>query len=212
MIASDLNNPEFQGATNPDSRLAVRFYTKAVKNEYETKQQGHPIFFNMDYVQIMVPGDDKTIIDQPARDDHKARFPLQWAHYKNCKQDDSHEMGTPLSEWPILQTSQVEELRGLKFYTVESIANASDSNIQCIGMIAGMSPYSFRERAQRFLKVAHEEAYAGAVEEKNKLLEVELAENRAKMAEMEAKLAQLLEASVSEKPKRGRKPKAETVE
>jgi hypothetical protein len=45
----------------------------------------------------------------------------------------------------------VEELRALKFYTVESVANAADAQLQRIGMVAGMSPYAFRDAAVRFL-------------------------------------------------------------
>lgn len=205
MIASDVDNPNFVGAQNPDSRLAVRFYSKSVQNAFETERQGRPIFFDVDYVQIFVPGDQNSVIDTIARDDHKNRFPVQWARFKNTKDENAHEMGTPLKEWPRISASQAEELRALKFYTVEAIANASDAAIQNVGMIAGMSPYAFREHAQRFLKVATEDASINETEEKNKQLEAELELNRVRMAEMEAKLAQLLE----QKPtaKRGRKPK-----
>lgn len=204
MIASDDNNPNFVGAHNPDSRLAVRFYIKPVKNEFESERQGHPIFVDMDFVQIFVPGDNNSVIDQPVREDHKSRFPIQWAHYQNKKDTRTHEIGTPLTEWPRITPSQAEELRALKFYTVESIANASDASIQNIGMLTGMSPYAFREHAQRYLKVASQDAGLNEVEEKNKQLEAELNENRVRMAELEAKLAQLLEAKPA---KRGRKPK-----
>ncbi|HET8687155.1 MAG TPA: hypothetical protein VFM18_10920, partial [Methanosarcina sp.] len=124
MIASDQDNPAFQGAYNPDSRLAVRFYVRAVENAYETQLQGRPIYMDQDYVEIFVPGDNNTIIDQPVREDHKKRFPIQWAHFQNQHANDTREIGTPLAEWPQVTKAQVEELRALKFYTVESVANA----------------------------------------------------------------------------------------
>ena len=217
MIASDADNPQFQGAHNPDSRLAVRFYVRAVENAYETAAQGRPIFTDVDYVEIFVPGDNNTIIDQPVRDDHKKRFPIQWAHFQNQHAKDTREIGTPLAEWPQITKSQGEELRALKFYTVDSVANASDQNIMRLGMIAGMSPYAFREKAQQFLKMAsgvavanEAEHHAKEVEAKNAELAAKLAENNATIALLQAQMAQLLE-STNQPAKRGRKAK-EAVE
>ena len=80
MLASDLNNPEFVGASNPDARLSVVFFSKPLKNNFRTEQEGRPIFDDCDMVRIYVPGDDKNIVETFVRDDHKRRFPLQWAH------------------------------------------------------------------------------------------------------------------------------------
>ena len=215
MIASDADNPNFTGATNPDSRLSVRFYVRPVQNNFETESQGRPIFTDVDFVEILVPGDNNTIIDQPVREDHKKRFPLHWAHFQNKHAKDTREIGTPLSEWPQVTASQVEEFRALKFFTVDAVANASDQNIMRIGMLAGMSPYAFREKAQQYLKVASGVAVAGEAEkrakdaeDKNIELARQLAETNATMLAMQAQMAQLLGSS--ETPaKRGRKPKAE---
>jgi hypothetical protein len=211
-IASDSDNPHFQGAYNPDSRLAVRFHVKAVPNEFETNAQGRPIFTDVEYVEIFVPGDNNTIIDQPVREDHKKRFPIQWAHFQNKHGKDTREVGTPLAEWPQVTASQVEELRAMKFYTVDSIANASDQNIQRIGMAAGMSPYAFREKAQQFLKVASGVSVAGEAEKRaseaearNAELTRQLLENNAKLAALQDQMTQLLEPKQA---KRGPKPKA----
>lgn len=206
MIASDLNNPEFSGAVNPDSRLAVLFYTDAVQNEFESQKEGRPIFHDVDMVKIMVPGDTTTSVIAFVREDHKARFPLQWAHFQNKHGGDPKEIGTPLSQWARLTRSQVEELRALKFFTVESIATASDAQLQRVGMIAGMAPYAFREHAGRFLKVAQGDSVAQAAEEKNKALEEENAKVK---AEMQAKLDALTEQvqALMNAPKRGRPKK-----
>jgi len=219
MIASDAVNPNFQGAHNPDARLSVRFYVRAVKNEYETNAQGRPIFSDVDYVEILVPGDNTTTIDTPVRDEHKKRFPLQWAHFMNQKGGDQREIGTPLAEWTQITKSQAEELRALKFFTVDSIASASDQNIMRIGMIAGMSPYAFREKAQQFLKLASNVAVVNEAEErakeaeqKNAELSRQIAETNAKMLEMQQQMAQLLESKKPEAKKRGPKPKVQVLE
>ena len=186
-----------------DSRLAVRFYSKPVQNSFETNKQGRPIFSDCDYVEIFVPGDNLSVIDQPVREDHKARFPIQWAHYQNKHGGDSKEIGTPLTQWALLSPAQCEELRALKFYTVENVANASDIALQRLNMIAGMSPFAFRDRAMRFLKSASEESLANLDNERIKALEAENAEMKSKLDSILANM----QTTERKKPGRPAKPK-----
>jgi hypothetical protein len=202
-VASDLDNTDFAGAVNPDSRLAVQFYTRPLQNEFETNKQGRPIFQDVDFVKIFVPGDSTTVIDTPVREEHKKRFPLHWAHFQNLHGSDTKEIGTPLSQWPRLSQSQVEELRALKFYTVDQVASASDASLQRLGMVAGMSPYAFRDHAIRFLALAKDDSVAQAAEERAKALEAELESMR---EETDEKIAAAVTAALAAK-KPGRKPK-----
>ena len=197
---------------NADTQLAVRFYKRPVEIKDETLAQGRPIFKEMDFITIMTPGDQLNIIDTIAEERHKRRFPLHWADYFNKTGNHEGFTGTPLSEWPLLTLSQSEELKGLKFYTVEAIANCNDQQLQRIGMIAGMSPYAFRDKAKAFLSVASKSAEVSKREEEV----AQLKEENAKIkAETEAKLAQMQEqmtailAAVGEKKPKGRKPKVQ---
>ena len=103
----------------------------------------------------------------------------------------------------------------MKFYTVENIADASDAQLQRIGMLAGMSPHSFRDKARLFLTKAkgladdskREEELATLREENAKIK----AETDAKLAAMQEQMANIL-AAVGEKKPRGRKPKVEVEE
>lgn len=216
MLASDLNNPEFVGATNPDSRLSVMFFSKPLQNNFKTEQEGRPIFDDCDMVRIYVPGDDKNIVETFVREDHKRRFPLQWAHYQNKMQGDQRLAGkTPINQWPRITPGQAEELRALKFLSVEDVANASDTSLQSIGMIAGMSPYAFREAAQRFLKLASDESAAQKNDERVKAIEADNQALRDQMAAMQAKFEQLsnqnvdaeVKSTAEDMPRRGRPPK-----
>jgi hypothetical protein len=198
---------DVQGA---DANLAVRFYKKAVKQEDESIAAGRPIFKDFDFVNIIVPGNGLTEIDTYAREEHKRRFPRQWAHYMNTQGAEAKEEGTPIEQWPLVTRAQAEELRGRKFRTVESIAHASDQNIQAIGMIAGMSPHSFRDKARAFLNLASESAEA---EKKNAELQALREENAKIKAETDAKLSKMQEqmeallAAVAEKTPKTRKSK-----
>lgn len=195
---------------NADSRLAVTFYKRSVKQEDESIAAGRPIFKEFDFVRICVPGDNLTEIDTYAQESHKARFPRQWAHYMNQTAGHEQIVGTPIEEWTLISRSQAEELKGIKFRTVEDVANCSDLQLQRIGMIAGMSPHGFREKAKQFLnlasetaEVAQKEAEMQALREENAKIK---AETDAKLAKMEEQMSALL-AAVAEKTPKQRKSK-----
>jgi len=192
-----------QGA---DARLAVQFYKKSLKQDIASDEAGRPIFKEFDFVRIMIPGDNLTEIDTYAQESHKQRFPRQWAHYQN--QVSSHEdiVGTPLDQWPQVTRSQAEELRGLKFHTVESIADCSDQQLQRIGMVAGMSPHNFRLKAKAYLnlatnsaEVAQREAEMQALRQENDKIK---AETDAKLAAMQEQMSALLAAVAKPKTRK----------
>ena len=159
MIASDVNNPQFVGATDPDSVMIARFYKRAVKNNFKTAQEGRPVFEDKIYCEYYPAGSTLLKMDVPASEYHKQRFHKQWAYYQQTQGGDSREIGTPLSEWPILSPADVENLRGAKFNTIENIAGASDMQLQSIGMgAAGMAPHVLRARAQAYLGAAKDTA------------------------------------------------------
>ncbi len=198
---------DIQGA---DSKLAVTFYKRSMKQEDESIAAGRPIFKEFDFVRICVPGDSLTEIDTYANESHKARFPRQWAHYMNQVGNQEQIIGTPVEQWTLITRSQAEELKGIKFRTVEDVANCSDQQLQRIGMIAGMSPHSFREKAKAFLNLASEsaevsqrEAELQALREENDKIK---AETEAKLSKMQDQMEALL-AAVAEKTPKTRKSK-----
>jgi len=159
MLASDVQNPEFQGAvSNPDAALIANFYVRPVQHPFKSSKAGRPIYEDVIYITINVPGLKDMQVDRPAYETDKRRFPLQWQHFENKTKGDSREIGTPLSEWQQLTRSQAEEFRALKFFTVESIANSADAQINALGMIGGMQPYALREKARAFLQSAKDSA------------------------------------------------------
>jgi len=195
---------------NADSRLAVQFYKKSMKQEDASNEAGRPIFKEFDFVRIMIPGDNLTEIDTYAQESHKQRFPRQWAHYQNQVAGQEDVVGTPLDQWPQVTRSQAEELRGLKFYTVEAIADCSDQQLQRIGMVAGMSPHNFRLKAKAFLNLANDSAEVAQRESELQALKEEnakiKAETDAKLTAMQEQMSALL-AAVAEKKPKTRKPK-----
>ena len=202
-----------QGA---DARLQVRFYKRPVQQEHETQEAGRPIFKEFDFVHICVAGDTLTEIDTYVLNSHKQRFPQQWANYQNrVGANDDQVIGTPVAEWPLVSKSQAEELRAMKFHTVESIAGASDQQLQRMGMAAGMSPYAFRDKAKAFLNLATTAAETDKREQELNALREELAkkeqetakikaETDAKLALMQDQMAAILAAVGEKKPRKSK--------
>jgi hypothetical protein len=119
-----------------------------------------------------------------------------------------------VGEWPLVSKSQAEELRAMKFHTVESIANASDQQLQRMGMAAGMSPYAFRDKAKSYLSLASSSAETDKRQQEINELKEELAKKEAESvkmkAETDAKLALMQDqmaailAAVGEKKSRSK--------
>lgn len=197
MLATDENNPEFQGARDPDSLLHVRFYERALQNNFRSEQEGRPIFDTVVFIEIHTPGNQLNIIDRPKNRHDELRFPKQWAYYVNTHSDDPAKQGTPLSQWPLLDVAKVEMLRAQKFFTVEQIAYASDEQIMHLGMLVGMSPLTFRDKAKAYLEVARDASAVSKRETELKAAEERIAkmetEHKQEIAELNAKLSAVLE-------------------
>ncbi len=176
---------------NPDSRLNVKFYQKAVQNNFKTALEGRPIMEMADFILIEVPGNQTLTIDTYVSDSDKQRFPVQWARYQNEKVDGDIE-GTLLNDWPVLSAATAAELKHFKFYTVEQIANASDAQLNTLGMAAGMAPFTLRDKAKAFLSSAKDTALVQQQAD-------ELSKRDEMIARMQAQIAEL--AAQANKPK-----------
>lgn len=198
-----------------DENLYAEFYNKAVKQEFASQEAGRPIFADVTYVKIFTPSDQLNQIDTIAREDHKARFPRQWAHFMNRQGNQEKIVGTPVNQWPLITPANAEELRALKFFTVELIAHANDAQLQKLGMVAGMAGHTLRDKAKAFLNLANDSAEEAKREEELAKLREEndriKAETEAKLAAMQKQMEAVL-AAVGEKKPRARKPKTEVEE
>jgi len=205
-LASDIDNPQFAGAVPDTTGLGVRFFKDVRRNEFQSEQQGRPIFEDVTMIHIVLPGNNLFDVKEVVREDHKRRFPLQWAAFQNAQDGkDPMMIGTPLEQWPLIGRAQAEELKGMKFFTVESVANASDATLARMGMAGGMAAHALRERAQRFLEVARDNS---AVNKQAEEIERLRNEQRAKDAEHAAALEKMqrqIDAMSAAAPARKRK-------
>ena len=184
MIESDFGTTAMamqSGRYVGDETLLVRFYSAPRKDITRSREEGRLIAVDVDYIEIMQPGNKDSIVRRPATDRDKDRFAEHYRKYKAREEQQAVE-GTPLEEWPAITRSQCEELRFLNIRTVEQLAAVSDSNAQNVMGINGL-----KQKAKDFLESSNAN---------DKLA--------ARIAELEA----LLE-SKSEAPKKRGRPKKE---
>jgi hypothetical protein len=216
MLASDLNNPNFVGAVNPDSMLSAEFYWHEPEDVHKSEAAGKIVRLpKMPYVRIQNPGDHTSIMETPVTERHKKRWPEKWLYFQienNMIEGAAEIPGWKIEEWTHLNPEQVRQLKFMRFTVVEQIANASDAQCQNIGM-DGMS---LREKARLALRARlgveikqemdAKSAEISSLREENK----ELKEKFAKFEAFMAASSPEKEASTEEAPKRrGRPPKTE---
>lgn len=162
-----------------DAALGVKFYMNAVQDPDATKQAGRPVFVDVEYIKIVVPGDKYSIVDRAVRDGDRSRFAIQYQRFSSGKNQEQ-EVGTPLKEWPVLTKAQAETLVASQVRTVEQLAAMSDANV------SGLGPgyRQLQRQAKAFLEVS-----AGNAPVQKMVAELE--ERDLKIASQEAQLKEL---------------------
>ena len=152
-----------------DKRLRVRFLVEAVKHDKKSEEAGRAIFYDQEYIQIIIPG-SRDISTYALDESYKKRFKEQYANWKASGEQAKID-GTILAELPWMTKSQIAELNYSNIHTVEQLAEMSDGNAMQF-----MGNFKLRERAKNFLKAAAGEAPAlklqAALEERDNHIQV----------------------------------------
>lgn len=172
-----------------DERLHVRFFVKATLNQFRTELEQRPIYEDLEYIEIWIPGDKSNINIRPVQIDDKMRFKKR---YDEWKAGVVKQIGTPLKLMPFLTESQVEELAFFRITTVEQLANVADSSIQNMHGLTG-----YKTQAQAYLASQND---AGAMLERIRDLEKRLNDQQAKLLE---------QAVAAPAPRKGKAEKAD---
>jgi hypothetical protein len=172
--------------------LHVTFYMEAQPDPKATREQGRPIFHDVEMVKILIVGDPKTSLVAPAHSSgqrdpntgepmtYAERFPEHYRYFKDG-QDQMRADGTPLSEVPWLNASRREELKAVNVRTVEGLAGLDGTMLQRLGMGAR----ELKNKAQAWIDAAA----GNAVEAR---LAGELASRDEQIERMQAQINQML--------------------
>jgi len=177
-------------------KVSVEFRMDSVLSQFQSDQQGHPVYVEKPFITVVIPGSGNTIIDTVADEMYQKRFPEQWARFKAGQETDAI-TGWRLESWPQVNTAQVKTLKYMGVHTVEQLADLSDSACQSLGM----GTMELRVKAKAALNAAR----SGADTER---LAAESSRMAEEMAAMRAELADL-RAAKEEAPRRGRPPKTQ---
>lgn len=135
-----------------DERLAVRFFKKAARDDVASTADGVMRFKEVDYIQIMVPGDRDNIIIRPAGEGDKRRFAKQYEDWQRNEKGEQL-LGTPLELWGRLSLPQIEEMRYIGVRSVEQLAELNDS-----AMLKMPGAVEMKRKAAAFIAAQKEEA------------------------------------------------------
>ena len=171
-----------------DGSAYVRFYKRNEKGVAK------------DFVEIMFPGDNKTVVNRQVKDDDKMRWPGQWQAYEAGEAFKID--GFPLEQWPELSSDEgmIRDLNTKRIYTVEQLASVSDQNLANIGLGAR----ALVAKAKAFVDVRKDSAAVTRYAEQYEQIKGENLLLKEELAKMAARLQSVEDAASEDKPKRGR--------
>lgn len=170
---------DVMGDGGHSGKLLVRFNLEPVHNPAKSAEAGHPVYDNVEHVELMVPGDKTTRVHRPVREQDRRDHAGAYAAFKQGMEAPLE--GMPLKEWPGCTRGEVEMLAHFRIRTVEELAAINDGNAQQIGPILAL-----RQRARDYLTAAKQAAPADH-------LRKELAERDAQIQALQQQVRELLE-------------------
>ncbi len=182
----------FTQLTMPDQNtghgLHARFFMHPEQDKAKSLEAGRPIFEEVPYIVIRIPGDKTSEIQRPIRfgdttahDNHK--FAREYQAFTAGNEQSL--LGTPLAEWGAITRSQVKEMEHFHVRTVEQLAEIPDSTL---GNFRGIT--SIREKARNYISAAKGEAPLLKMQEDLKERDETLSAMQAQINELVAELGE----------------------
>ncbi len=182
----DVHSFEQSAQSEEDKKLLVKFFMRPRPDAAATIAEGRPIFHDIEYVDIKIPGDRTGGACRPATHRDKQRFA---EHYRLFKQRIEVPIdGTPLAEWPLVTRSLAEELAFHNVKTVEHLATMADVNV---GKFMGLGV--LKAKAVKWLEQSSEESKVHALQE-------QLAERDERIDRLEEQMEKMLAMQAPPEP------------
>jgi hypothetical protein len=204
MQQAEYNHQDFNHSqqSKQDELLFVKFFIKSVEDKAKSLEAGRPIFKDVEYVDIRVSGKRDSLACRPARHQDLQRFAKHYDLFKSRTEMPIE--GTPLSEWPQISRSQIEELSFLNCKTIEQLCEMSDTHVSQF-----RGGYSLKEKAKQWMKAADKSKMLA----RNQKLESEVEELKAAVAlltenQKQSEVAESVAKTVATKTKAKAKKKA----
>lgn len=184
----EMTDSAFGREDKADEKLFVQFTMYPHPDRDATAKEGRPIFKEIEYIMIMVPGDKESIVHRPAWAKDFQRFPKQYSAFKN-KQSQEGVSGTPLRAVGFLSLGQMKELEFFNCYTVEQLAGIPDAHASKF-----MGIQRLKTLANDYLTAAKETAPLTAIRAEIEKKDQELAAANMALADQSARIRALEQA------------------
>lgn len=115
-----------------DDGLVVTFYIRSVQDIVMSRQQGVPMFKDVQYVKIFRAGELMNIVDRPIQDQDKIRFRHQWEQFQLNKTQMPE--GTPIDLLFPNHPSVADTLKSRGIFTIQQCAGLTSHAIDGLGI------------------------------------------------------------------------------
>jgi len=151
---ADFNVMDFQ--REPEKDITMRqFYTEAVEDKAASEVAGRFIAKEADFCKIMFPGSSNVLVVEMDEFQQKGPHGRAYRRWKEIETAGGEHkvIGTPIETVTWLTKGLVLEMRHMNIFSVEDLANVSDTNCQ---KMAGLM--ILRQKAKAFVLAANESA------------------------------------------------------
>lgn len=111
--------------------IPVKFFYRDVKQGFESKKQGKPIWKTEEFISIMKPGNSKDIMERKVNDLDKERWGKIYDAWKN--KEKQIQSGTRLEVLPGIEERKVELCKSLNIHTLEQLISIDEEGVKNLG-------------------------------------------------------------------------------
>lgn len=163
---------------NPNAGVMARFYDRAIKTE-KIDEQGLPVFVNQTFIEIRLKDNTTEVFDQPADEEKKKRFELEYARYKLAKKQTAD--GTALEMFAFLDASEIAALKERGIFTVEALAGLKKEDAGNLGIERE------KDLADKFLALQKDNSVLNEFAKKEAAYKAEIAKLQDEIKELKKK-------------------------
>lgn len=132
-----------------DKGMFAAFYNRPMHNPAKSTAEGRPVHENKIFIRVHPPGERWNIVDRPANDSDRRRWPAQWNAFQQNQEQVPE--GTPIDLLYPENPAVAATMRANHCHTIEQCADLSGPAIENIGMGA----QRYVNDAQKYLKAAN---------------------------------------------------------
>jgi hypothetical protein len=179
-----------------DACLGVRFFLHPELDELRSKEEGRPIYKEIEMIEILTPG-SKDVLHRKVSDLDRMRFRNRYQSFVDMAKNQIE--GTPLNQFHFISAGEIKELEYFNVFTAEQLINMPDGNIEKVGV----NGRDLIKKVKAVMAKAKDNAFVSKITEENEYLKREMSLIKEQMNQI---LQMKKDAGIEdEKPKRAKR-------